>query len=107
MKCRLNQPALPKMKLALRGEQPVTQHHSSSLKHTALGELTLTSYENIFHHLRIVYEECLDPAQLELNEVAVLPSQATEETNWTAAEFDCVSQDELRLGAGNGGLHAI
>ena len=53
MKCGLHQTALAAMKLAFIGEQSFTKQYFRSFQKTALGEIGLIRYEDVFDPFRV------------------------------------------------------
>ncbi|MGD1098206.1 MAG: hypothetical protein ABSB35_40250 [Bryobacteraceae bacterium] len=71
MKRGLDETALPRMKLAFAGEQPIAQQHAGAYQHAALGEVSLMSDEHVFNRIRMAERVKVLRTEPEMDQVAV------------------------------------
>jgi hypothetical protein len=87
MKRGLHQAALAAMKLAFAGEQAFAEQYFRAFKKTALSEIDLIRYEDIFDPFRVAYEIDVLRTKTKVNQVAMIAGEALQELGRIAAKL--------------------
>jgi hypothetical protein len=99
MKRGLNQAALPQMKLAFAGQQPLAQQNLGALQRPALDEIPLIGHQNLPHEIRMVHQIRVIGTQPEIWKIAVLLRNPAQELDRPGAKRRQITQDRKILRA--------
>src|SRR5262249_31319867 len=94
MECRLREPTLAAMELALAGEESVAQQNAGPFEHPALGEVGLVGDQDVLDPVGMIEQVRILGTQAELNDVTMQASRVLEEPRRVFSKVPEHAQDQ-------------